>query len=200
MPRRVGRPRTTTDEAILTGAARALTRVGPARLTLADVAAEVGLAPATLLQRFGSKRGLLLAFVEEAALAARQEFAAARTPARSPLQTLEAALCDMTRHVATPEALSNNLAFLQMDLSDPEFHRHTLDHARTVRMEIQTLLDEAVQAGELAPCDTNRLARAVQATYNGALMTWAIFREGSVADWLQDEFHTLVDVFRFQSQ
>jgi hypothetical protein len=57
-----------------------------------------------------------------------------------------------------------------------------------------------VQAGELAPCDTNRLARAVQATYNGALMTWAIFREGSVADWLQDEFHTLVDVFRFQSQ
>ena len=43
---------------------RAVAVVGPARLALTDVARETGLAPATLLQRFGSKRGMLLAALE----------------------------------------------------------------------------------------------------------------------------------------
>ena len=38
-----------------------MSRLGPARLTLAEVAKEAGLSPATLVQRFGSKRGLMLA-------------------------------------------------------------------------------------------------------------------------------------------
>ena len=191
-----GRPRTSSNDAILAGAARALSRLGPARLTLADVAAEVGLAPATLVQRFGSKRGLLLAFAAQAAAAAGREFEAARAATTSPLDALLAALAGMTRHVATPEALANNLAFLQTDLSDPAFHRHALEHARAVRTEIQALLDAAVVAGELAPCDTARLARAVQATYNGALVTWAIERQGAVAGWLRDDLETLLQPLR----
>ena len=34
-------------------------RLGPTQLTLADVAKEAGVVPATLIQRFGTKRGLL---------------------------------------------------------------------------------------------------------------------------------------------
>ncbi|MCA1563440.1 MAG: TetR/AcrR family transcriptional regulator, partial [Acidobacteria bacterium] len=41
-------------------AIQVMARLGPVRLTLADVAREIGLSPATLVQRFGSKRGLLL--------------------------------------------------------------------------------------------------------------------------------------------
>ena len=110
-----GRPRTTSNDDILAGAARVLARLGPARLALADVGAEVGLAPATLVQRFGSKRGLLLALAEQAAGVARAEFAAARRSEGAPLETLVAVLCAMTRAVSTPEALANNLAFLQLD-------------------------------------------------------------------------------------
>ena len=55
------RPRAASDADILDATARAMARLGPARLTLADVAREAGLSPATLVQRFGSKRGLLLA-------------------------------------------------------------------------------------------------------------------------------------------
>ena len=56
----MSRHRTLPDEQVIAAAARVIGRLGPARLTLADVAREAGLAPATLLQRFGSKRGLLL--------------------------------------------------------------------------------------------------------------------------------------------
>ncbi len=47
------RPRETSDEDLLAATARAAARHGPARLTLAHVAAESGVAPATLVQRFG---------------------------------------------------------------------------------------------------------------------------------------------------
>jgi AcrR family transcriptional regulator len=48
------RPRTIGDEAVLRAAAGLMGRVGPGKLTLARVAEEVGLSPATLVQRFGS--------------------------------------------------------------------------------------------------------------------------------------------------
>ncbi|MFC7728173.1 TetR/AcrR family transcriptional regulator [Actinomadura keratinilytica] len=74
----MARPRTTSDEAILQATGRALLRHGPGRLTLGGVAAEAGLSPATLVQRFGSKRGLLLAFARRAAEHAREPFDRAR--------------------------------------------------------------------------------------------------------------------------
>ncbi|MGY5106972.1 helix-turn-helix domain-containing protein, partial [Streptomyces sp. 900105245] len=52
---------------ILRAAADVIGRVGPVGLTLAVVAREVGLVPGTLVQRFGSKRGLLLALAEQSA-------------------------------------------------------------------------------------------------------------------------------------
>ena len=59
----MGRRKVTPDADVLTATMRVVNRVGPGRLTLADVAAEAGLAPATLLQRFGSKRGLIDAVI-----------------------------------------------------------------------------------------------------------------------------------------
>ena len=191
-----GRPRTTSNDDILAGAARVLARLGPARVALADVGAEVGLAPATLVQRFGSKRGLLLALAEQAAGVARAEFAAARRSEGAPLETLVAVLCAMTRAVSTPEALANSLAFLQLDLSDAEFHRHARAHARALRAEIQALLEKAIETGELVPCDSARLTRVVHITFNGALLTWAIDGTGTLADWVRDALDLCLQPFR----
>ncbi|MGP4100532.1 helix-turn-helix domain-containing protein, partial [Nonomuraea sp. KM90] len=84
----MGRPRTTSDEAILGATARAIGRHGPQGLTLAAVAQEAGLSPATLVQRFGSKRGLLLAFAAHAARTAGEPFERARQEHGSPLAAL----------------------------------------------------------------------------------------------------------------
>ena len=186
------RPRTATEGDVMTGVARAIRRTGPVRLTLADVAMEVGLAPATLVQRYGSKRGLLLAFAGKSAEIAAQPFTDAREARSNPLDALLLALKTMALHVDTPEELSNNLAFLQMDLDDPEFHKHALAHARTVRREIASLLDEAIDEKILLPCDTRRLARAVHAAYNGALVTWAIEREGTLGNYLGKIVETIL--------
>lgn len=50
------RPRRIDDAALLDAAGRVVSRLGPAKFTLADVAREAGLSPAALVQRFGSTR------------------------------------------------------------------------------------------------------------------------------------------------
>jgi AcrR family transcriptional regulator len=186
------RPRATTDEAILMATHSAVTRLGPARLTLADVAREAGISPATIVQRFGSKRGLLLAFAAAGSTSLTDEFARMRAASRSALAAVYAVADCMAAMAVSPEALSNSLAFLQIDLVDPEFHKYALAHSRNMRAGIKALLDEACAAGELLRCDTARLARAVQVVIGGALLQWAIDRDGKVADRLHEDLDTLL--------
>lgn len=187
------RPRATSDSAILTAAHRAVTRVGPMRLTLADVAREAGVSPATLVQRFGSKRRLLLALVSAGSGEVENQWAPILALARqSPLQALFAYGECMAGLAPTPEVLSNQLSFLQMDLVDPEFHRVAVAHARETLGFLQRTLDASVANGELMPCDTTRLARAVQATVGGSLMQWAIDRDGELRNRLREDLDTLL--------
>lgn len=192
----LGRPRTVTDEAILAALARAISRVGPARLTLADVAAEAGIAAPTIAQRFGSKRNLLLAFAAQAPRQLEESFATARASHASPLAALLSDPLGATQAMDSPSALAHHLAFLQLELADPEFHRHVLEHARVAREQIRLLLEAAVEHGELRSCDTKSLARAIHVTYNGTLVTWAIFRQGRLAYRLRQELEFILKPFR----
>ena len=185
------RPRATSDEHLLAATHRVVSRLGP-NLTLADVAKEAGVSPATLMQRFGSKRGLLLAFAASGAGDISEEFTAIRAQHPSPLAAVHAVARCMAAMADTPQALANSLAFLQMDLVDPEFHQHALVHSRGMQAGIKALLDEAVAARELPRGDTARLARAVQAMIGGSLLQWAIDRDGKVADRLTEDLDTLL--------
>jgi AcrR family transcriptional regulator len=187
----VSRPRATSDEHILNATYRVVSRLGP-NLTLADVAREAGVSAATLVQRFGSKRGLLLAFASMGSSTLGDEFQQLRRGHRSPLAVVYSLAECMAGMAATPETLSNSLAFLQMDLVDPEFHRHALAHSRAMQAEIKQLLDEAVKAGELQKCDTGRLARAVNSIVGGSLLGWAVDRDGTAADRIREDLDALL--------
>ena len=185
------RPRATSDADLLAATARVVSRVGPT-LTLADVAKEAGVSAATLVQRFGSKRALLLAFASAAPGTLGEEFARIRAAHRSPLAAVIAVGDCMAAMAESPETLSNSLAFLQMDLVDPEFHKHALAHSYAMRTEIAKLLDEAVAAGELQDCDTRKLARAVQSLLGGSMLQWAIDRDTTVLERVHEDLDTLL--------
>jgi AcrR family transcriptional regulator len=190
------RPRTVTDDQILAATARAMSRVPPTRFTLAEVAHEVGLAPATLLQRFGSKRGLLLALSAQSAGSMDASFAMVREAHTSPLEALLAAATAMARFSATPEELANSIAYLHIDLSDAAFHTHILDSSRAMQRGYRALLHDAIEARELVSCDTERLARAVEAVAAGSLIGWAIHRKGRAEAWVRKDLETLLAPYR----
>src|SRR5712671_1344460 len=186
------RPRQTSDDELLAATARVMRRRSPTQLTLADVAREAGVVPATLIQRFGTKRGLLLTLCRSAPSAVPQQFAAARAKYKSALKALIELYVECTAFAPTPEAMANGLAYLQIDLTDPDFHAITLAQFRALRQETQKLLDAAVAAGELRPCDTAQLARLIQHLNGGAMLSWAVYRQGSVAAWVRRDLEALL--------
>ncbi|SEM44686.1 regulatory protein, tetR family [Streptacidiphilus jiangxiensis] len=163
------------DAAILDAAARVMGRTGPARFTLAVLAAEVGLVPATLVQRFGSKRGLLLALsartVGQADTAADQ----ARERHASPLAALGALVADVWAAGTTPEEYANHLAFLCADLTDDEARARALAAHRAQDRATAALLAEAVTTGELrGDTDVTALTATVQSAVTGAGLLWSL--------------------------
>ena len=185
------RPRATSDRHLLTAAHRVVSRLGP-NLTLADVAKEAGVSPATLVQRFGSKRGLLLAFVSSATGETASQFDQIRGTHPDPVDAIRETVRCYARMAPTPEAVSNGLAFLQMDMSDPEFHRHALIQARDTLKELRRLVDDGVKAGRLVKCNSRRVARALHAVIGGSLVTWGVMREGSAEKWMIEDVDTVL--------
>ena len=190
------RPRETSDEEILAATARVMQQRSPAELTLAEVAKEAGVVPATLIQRFGTKRGLLLAAVKTAPGAMPQQFADARARYKSPLKALVELYVEGSGFASTPESIANGLAYLQNDLTDPEFRAVTLAQFKAIREETRKLLDEAVAAGELVKCDTRELARLMQQINGGSMLDWAVFRDGTLAVWLRRDVEALLRPYR----
>lgn len=189
----MGRPRTKSDAAILAAVTNVVGRLGPARLTVAAVAREVGLAPATVLQRFGSKRGLLLALAVAASKHTEAVFRSAREQPEPRLKVLRQALVELANDIGRPEEFANHLAFLQLDLSDPEFHALLVESHTAGRVAVRGLLADALAAGELTHSDLPSLADALLATWNGALITWAVVQEGPLEGWLLRQLDSLLD-------
>lgn len=177
-----GRPRSLDDAAILQAAVEVMGRTGPARLTLALVAREVGLAPATLVQRFGSKRGLLLALAEHTAKDTEALFERVRAAHISSLAALTTLVVEVWSALAAPEVFANHLAFLCADLADAEFRGLALASQQAQNRHIAALLDHAKDAGALHPgTDIAALAATVQAIAAGCGLMWAVDRQATLA-------------------
>ena len=114
----------------------------------------------------------------------------------SPLDALLAGATMMSRHTKSPEEMANHLAYLQIDVSDPEFHPHMLLMSQRTEAGYRKLLDEAIEAKEIVPCDTARLARAISAMAGGSLISWAVFREGTAESWVRGDLETLLAAYR----
>jgi AcrR family transcriptional regulator len=190
------RPRETSDEELLAATGRVMQRLSPTQLTLVEVAREAGVVPATLIQRFGTKRGLLLAACRSAPSSVPQQFAAAREKYGSPLKTLIELFVECSGFASTPESMANGLAYLQIDLTDPEFHAITLAQFTAIRDETKKLLDDALAARELKPCNTGELARLIQQVNGGGMLDWAVYRKGPLAAWIRRSLEALLEPYR----
>ncbi len=178
------RPRTVDDAAIFAAVARVGARAGPTKLTLGRVANEVGLAPATLVQRFGSKRELFIAFARSSLGGDEALVAGLRARHEGPLATLRAYLGCFAAMAATPEEMANHLAFFHQDVSDPALRPLADQLLRDQEATIAGLLRQAVDQGELTPCDPPALSPVLLTLATGTLLRWAIDRIGTARERL----------------
>src|SRR5687768_15393777 len=190
---RIGRPRKVSDDDVFMGAYKAMQRLGPGELTLAHIAEEAGVTAGALVQRFGSKRALLLKIAEQFSGGTAAMFAELREAHRSPLAAIRAYADCMAGMATTPEALIRNLSYLQIDLTDPEFRTHFARSARATRAELQRLIRDAIDARELiSSTNPKQLARTIEAIIGGSMMSWAHYQEGTAAKWIRDDLNAIL--------
>jgi len=190
------RPRQNTDLEILAAAFRAIARIGPARLTLADVAEEAGVTAASLVQRFGSKRDLLLAAAADVAGGHVYIFQGLRQKHRSPVAALVGLADCMAVMGTTADEVAHSLAFLQIDLTDPDFLGAARAQSLGMREGIRALIRDAIAAGEIRKCDSLRLARVMHATLNGSLLDWVIHRSDDMAGGIRRDLRAVLGPYR----
>jgi AcrR family transcriptional regulator len=188
------RPRKVSDEEIYAAAHRAMRRLGPGELTLDEIGKEAGVTAGALVQRFGSKRQLLLSLSSQAAGGTGEMMLGLRAQASGPVAAIRAYAACMADLAESPAALARNLAYLQIDLTDSDFRKHLVKMARSTRTGLEKLVMEAIAAGELhATTDARRLARMIETTVSGSLITWATYRQGPPDKWLLQDVDAVLE-------
>ena len=189
----MARPRLVSDDVILDATRQVLAELGPVKLTLAAVGSRVGLAAPTLVQRFGSKRGLLLASAARSPVMVLRAAEEAEARNTSPLATLRDFALTAVAHIKHREELGNGLGFVQLDVADPEFRKHALAHSAAIVDSCARLYRAAQEAGELRPdADVPALARHTLVCFNGALQVWAVNGWGSLSDFLSEQLDLML--------
>ena len=189
----MARPRKVSDDEVYGAALRVMSRVGPSELTLGAIAREAGVTPGALVQRFGSKRQLLVAMSGLLSTDMSAFFRRMRERHDSPIGIVRAYAECMAEMAPDPAALLRNLAYLQNDLADPELRKNLVAQSLKVRRELATLLEEGVARGELSrDTDIGMLTRNIEALTSGALLTWAFHQQGAAASWLRSHIDALL--------
>jgi len=186
------RPRKVSDDDVFMAVQRSMSRLGPGDLTLADIAAEAGVTAGLLVQRFGSKRELLLALSERFSSGTAEMFEELRR-GRSPLAAIRAYSDGMAHLASSPAALARNFAYLQIDLTDPDFRKHLAKQASETRQELQALIRSAIDDGELvSSTNPKQLARTIEAIVSGSMLSWAFYQEGTAAKWMRHDLDAVL--------
>jgi AcrR family transcriptional regulator len=189
----MARPRKVSDEDVFAATYRAMTRLSPSELTLAAIADEAGVTAGALVQRFGSKRDLLLSLSARYSSGTSEMFAGLRQEAASPLAALRAYAECLAQMAVSPAALARSLAYLQIDLTDPDFRKHLARQARSTREELERLIEAAVRARELTRLALpRRLARTIEAVLAGSMMAWAHYQQGTAAKWMREDLEAVL--------
>src|SRR5262245_5422062 len=105
------------DHDVFAALVRVMMRRPPSELTLREIGAEAGITAGALVQRFGSKRALLLAHARHAAATGDIGVAPPAPRTASPLAALRLVTSVYAQLAASPRAALRNLAYLQHDIA-----------------------------------------------------------------------------------
>jgi AcrR family transcriptional regulator len=187
------RLRKAEDADVFAAMVRVMMRVGPAELTLSAIANEAGITAGALVQRFGSKRELMLAHARYAAATLDIGFGPPGKRTKSPLSELHKGAEAYAKLAESPRAALRNLAYLQRDLADPALRRNLLRLHRAARAYYEQSVANAIGAGELrAETDVRGLARTIEVTLVGSFLAWTLYRQGPASTWLSEDLKAVL--------
>lgn len=178
------------DAQVLEKAIFVISEKGPETFTLADVGKAVGLAPSTLMQRFGSKRALLIKAAKHVPVKLSEDLEKLKNKDLSWNEELMILLGEVPEGFGTRRDIANSLGLLKLDMIDPELHPIARELMDKVRTRIKQLLDKAKSQGKLEPeSDIDALTEELDALRHGLVIQWTLSGDGPLKQWLQKGLH-----------
>jgi AcrR family transcriptional regulator len=169
-----------SDEAIYLAGLAVLTEHGSDGITLARVAALLGVTPAAVRQRLGSKRGLLVEMARRRAEQTEGRFAAARAACSSPLEALLAAFAAQLDQIREPQRLAHAISAYTDNVGDPDMRAAFAAELASMEGHVGDLLAEAAACGEIAGPVTAELVSTLLAAVEGTMLIWSIAPRGDI--------------------
>jgi AcrR family transcriptional regulator len=187
------RPRSYSDDLIFQSISIVLMNQGYDDLTLQRVAYEAGLSPAILSKRFGSKSGMLLAYYGHVVDATQQYFLQLARQSIPPVDKLKKAFLQSHGPVIEPKAFANiAMLYLKLDL-EPAFTGKSKERLDLIDDEVQKLLREAMDRGDIRQGNAAALSRVLQGAVTGAYMLWCkADRGGSLTERIDECFEHIL--------
>lgn len=175
------RPRTISDTSLLEAALTVMHTYGPDAMTFASVAKAAGLAPATLVQRFGSKEHLVEAALLHAwdTLDARTEAADTTTPV-----TVDGAislLVGLSGH-GNRDQHANGLLLLREDFRNTRLRARGLQW----RNRLATILGRRLTPQVKRQAEVGRL---LANQWQGAVIWWGFSRHTEIEAFIAKELY-----------
>jgi AcrR family transcriptional regulator len=198
--REIGRPRQFTDDDVFQATARAVSQFGYRGLTVAAVAQIVGCTGPALIHRFGSKHGLLRAYLEWSTKQSHARFKQIREQHTSPIEALRMRFVLPTED-RPDEAVEDSghtayMIFFVEGRADSSFRPLIERHAEDYEREIARLLDEAHAAGEIGPIDSKEVAHALLVVIAGVNLMWSPDWDRPLTDEIGRVFDTVLQPYR----
>lgn len=173
------------DQSVLMQALLVISKQGVENFTLADIGSAVGLSPATLMQRFGSKQKLLVLAAKQAYIKLTEDLEALKKKKMHWNKELLHLLSEVPEGLTTREEIASSLGVLKLDMTDPELHPIARKLFEALRKRIQELLT----IGQI-PGDTEMIARELDALRHGLIIQWTLSGNGTLQKWLVNGFNT----------
>lgn len=184
----MARPRKLPDEAVFAHAHALMRERGSEGVTFAALAARSGLSGAALVQRFGTKQGLVHAALVHAweGLEERTRRFAAEAE-RTAAGAVEL-LGRLSGDYGDIDTYADNLQVLREDLRDPELRARGSAWVDT----LSGAIGECFAGVPDAPADIGRL---MVAQWQGALLLWGFSPEGRVETFVRGHLERFVAAF-----
>lgn len=158
-------------------------------MTLAHIAAEVGITAGALVQRYGTKRNLLL-------LTGRTSREALEAAVRTlefdvdDADTVTDRLLDLViGDFADPDVVANNLSFLLLDMTDEEFRAEAVAYFAILRDAFRRV---AVRRG-MESRQASAIAGVISEAVQGTIIVWAVDRRDALRERLQATLAFIID-------
>ena len=180
------RPKTVDDNTVLDAALKIMLRPQREAFTLSDVATEVGLSRAALIQRFQNRDGLQLR-VAERGLQMLEEYLQ-EAPSHQGVDDVWTFLRTLVNSMGSDDRLPSLLMMLRDDMVDKELNTIAKARKRLIRNAISERLPDASEG------QNDMLASLIQATMQGAALQAGVDSPSELKRHILDHIRLQLDL------